>query len=441
MVDAACASSLAAVKAAMGELADGSCDVVLTGGVNLENSVFSFLCFSKTPALSKSNISRPFDEDSDGMMLGDGVGFLVLKRLADAERDGDRIYAVIKSLQASSDGRAKSIFAPRFEGQVKAMQRAYARANVTPGDIQLLEAHGTGTASGDKTEIKSLRAIYEACNVAPNSVAIGSVKSQIGHTRCAAGAASMMKVALGLFHKVLPPTINVKQPSSDLVGDGAPFYVNTESRPWFRPANGAPRRAALSAFGFGGTNYHAILEEYKHEPVGNFRLNQRPEVVLLHAPNVADLRALCESKLSTFSAEDGGLQWRMHQQANANTVISTNDARLSFVASNVEQVVALLNIATTQLQSKGEAAWEHPQGIYFKPSAPSLAGQVVALFPAKVRSMSIWAAPCLVITHKCGRCWKGWMRKRQLGACPLYPAISTQFRYLMRNSKRSKWLN
>lgn len=248
MVDAACASSLAAIKAAMGELADGSCDVVLTGGVNLENSVFSFLCFSKTPALSKSNISRPFDDDSDGMMLGDGVGFLVLKRLADAERDGDRIYAVIKSLQASSDGRAKSIFAPRLEGQIKAMNRAYERANVTPADIQLVEAHGTGTASGDKTEIKSLRAVYEACNLAPGSVAIGSVKSQIGHTRCAAGAASMMKVALSLYHKVLPPTINVSKPSTDLIADGGPFYVNVEPRPWFQPAGGAPCRAVRVRF-------------------------------------------------------------------------------------------------------------------------------------------------------------------------------------------------
>ncbi|UGA37323.1 hypothetical protein JOS77_25220 [Chromobacterium haemolyticum] len=123
---------------------------------------------------------------------------------------------MIKSLQASSDGRAKSIFAPRHEGQVKAMRRAYERAGISPAEIQLVEAHGTGTQSGDETEIKSLRAVFEAGGAQPGSVAIGSVKSQIGHTRCAAGAAAMMKAALSLYHKVLPPTINVSQPSREL---------------------------------------------------------------------------------------------------------------------------------------------------------------------------------------------------------------------------------
>lgn len=186
MIDAACASSLAAIKAAIGELSSHSCDAVLTGGINLENSIFSFLCFSKTPALSKSNMSRPFDEDSDGMLLGDGVGFLVLKRLADAKRDGDRIYAVIKGLGASSDGRAKSIFAPRSEGQVKAIHRAHQQAGVSFNDIQLVEAHGTGTQSGDDTELKSLHRVCEAQGVhAEHQIAIGSIKSQIGHTRAA----------------------------------------------------------------------------------------------------------------------------------------------------------------------------------------------------------------------------------------------------------------
>ncbi|WP_137936799.1 type I polyketide synthase [Chitinivorax sp. B] len=383
MVDAACASSLAAIKAAIGELADGSCDVVLTGGVNLENSIFSFLCFSKTPALSKSNISRPFDQDSDGMMLGDGVGFLVLKRLEDAERDGDRIYAVIKSLQASSDGRAKSIFAPRHEGQVKAMNRAYQRAGVSPADIQLVEAHGTGTQSGDHTEINSLRTVFEACQIPEGSIAIGSIKSQIGHTRCAAGAASMMKVALGLFHKVLPPTINVKQPSKELSLEGSPFYVNIDSKPWFRPVNGAPRRAALSAFGFGGTNYHAILQEHQPEPNGTYRLNRRAEVVVLQADTPAQLLTQGQEMLAGWQAADGAGLFRAHQQTTIGQPIALGAARLAFAAEGLAQATQLLGEALKQLAANLDKDWEHPLGIYYKPRAVATAGRVVALFPGQ----------------------------------------------------------
>ncbi|MBB5016759.1 acyl transferase domain-containing protein/NADP-dependent 3-hydroxy acid dehydrogenase YdfG [Chitinivorax tropicus] len=383
MVDAACASSLAAIKSAMGELADHSCDVVLTGGVNLENSVFSFLCFSKTPALSKSNISRPFDAESDGMMLGDGVGFLVLKRLADAERDGDRIYAVIKSLQASSDGRAKSIFAPRHEGQVKAMHRAYERAGVSPADIQLVEAHGTGTQSGDHTEIRSLRAVFEACQIPEGSIAIGSVKSQIGHTRCAAGAASMMKVALGLYHKVLPPTINVKQPSKELALEGSPFYVNTDSKPWFRPVSQAPRRAALSAFGFGGTNYHAILEEYQPEQRATYRLNRRPEVVLLQADSPDALLVQGQAMLTAWQGKEGLTAFRQHQLSSTGQAVPTSAARLAFAAEGLAQAIQLLGEALKQLSNKPDQDWEHPLGIYYKPFAKASMGRVVALFPGQ----------------------------------------------------------
>ncbi|GGY14852.1 type I polyketide synthase [Paludibacterium paludis] len=383
MVDAACASSLAAIKAAIGELTDGSCDIVLTGGVNLENSVFSFLCFSKTPALSKSNLSRPFDKASDGMMLGDGVGFLVLKRLEDAERDGDRVYAVIKSLQAASDGRAKSVFAPRLEGQVKAMKRAYERAGVTPVDIQLVEAHGTGTQSGDDTEIRSLRTVYEAHGVPEGSVAVGSIKSQIGHTRCAAGAASMMKVALGLYHKVLPPTLNIRQPSEELVYAGSPFYVNVDSRPWLRKVTGQPRRAAVSAFGFGGTNYHAILEEHQPEPQGDFRLNRRPEVVVFHAPSPDALLDACETKLFAFGAEDGPAAFRRYQSDTASAVIPATDARLAFVAGSADDAVRLLGEAARQLHARRDSDWEHPQGIYYKVRAAETDGRIVALFPGQ----------------------------------------------------------
>ncbi len=382
MVDAACASSLAAIKAAIGELTDGSCDAVLTGGVNLENSIFSFLCFSKTPALSKSNRSRPFDKQSDGMMLGDGVGYLVLKRLADAERDGDRIYAVIRALGASSDGRAKSIFAPRSEGQVKALKRAYSQAGLTLADIQLIEAHGTGTESGDETEIKSLIRLSEEQGIdAGHAIAIGSIKSQIGHTRCAAGAVAMMKVALGLYHKVLPPTINVEDPTDVLA---KPFYVNSLARPWMRPAGGELRRGALSAFGFGGTNFHVILEEYEPETrEQTYRLNRAAEVFVFHAANPALLEATCRDALSQLSGEGRAAFFDAHLADGGRLSPPAASARLGFAAATPEQACALLTEALALLQSSPDQGFEHPAGMYYKPEAVPVAGRIVALFPGQ----------------------------------------------------------
>ncbi|PHM54836.1 type I polyketide synthase [Xenorhabdus hominickii] len=383
MVDAACASSFAAIKAAIGELHSGSCDAVLTGGINLENSIFSFLCFSKTPALSKSNLSRPFDQSADGMMLGDGVGMLVLKRLEDAELDGDKIYAVIKSLEASSDGRAKSIFAPRMEGQAKALRRAYDAAGLMPSDIQLVEAHGTGTASGDDTELKSLHTVFGEYSTPPKSVAIGSIKSQIGHTRCAAGAAAMIKVALALHHKVLPPTINVDKPTHQLLAENSPFYVNSEARPWLRSFNGTPRRAALSAFGFGGTNFHAILEEYEKQTHGRYRLNESPWIMLFKGADPAELLSQCEEALTCFSGHlpENAIRQHLEQQDIEN--LKPQQARILFVAQSVEQAVELLSIAIKQLRQNSASGWEHPRGIYYRPQGKALEGKIVALFPGQ----------------------------------------------------------
>lgn len=380
MVDAACASSLAAVKAAIGELADGSCDAVLTGGINLENSIFSFLCFSKTPALSRSNQSRPFDADSDGMMLGDGIGILVLKRLEDAVRHGDRIYSVIKALTASSDGRARSVFAPRSEGQVKAMKRAYERAAVSPADIQLVEAHGTGTQSGDNAELKSLQTVFSGLDITHQSIALGSIKSQIGHTRCAAGAAALMKVSLALHHKVLPPTINVKVAADSI---DPMFYVNTESRPWLRPADGKPRRAALSAFGFGGTNYHAILEEYAPETSGPYRLNRQVAICVWHASSAAQLLEQCNSAHSVLSGAGSEAAFKDLARASSAKKIPPDDARIAFVANDAAESLQLLAEAIKQLQARPEVDWEHPRGIYYRRRVTNLAGRIVALFPGQ----------------------------------------------------------
>jgi len=272
VVDAACASSMSAMYMAVMELKTGRSDMVVTGGVDTLNDIFMHMCFSKTPILSPTGDVRPFSKDADGSILGEGVGLLVFKRLSDAQRDGDRIYAVIKGIGSASDGRSSSIYAPRPEGQIKALMAAYREADVSPETVELIEAHGTGTRVGDEVEFKALREVFTT--MAPSSgrqrknwCAIGTVKSMIGHTKAAAGAAGVIKSILSIYHKVLPPTLKAEAPDPRLGIEESPFYLSMHARPWL--STGChPRRAGVSAFGFGGSNFHMVLEEYPSEAGG-----------------------------------------------------------------------------------------------------------------------------------------------------------------------------
>ncbi|MEE8541166.1 MAG: SDR family NAD(P)-dependent oxidoreductase, partial [Desulfobacterales bacterium] len=265
VVDAACASSLGAIHLALMELSAGHSDLVVTGGVDTLNDIFMHMCFSKTLVLSQSGDARPFSKDADGTVLGEGVGLLVLKRLKDAQRDNDRIYAVIKAIGSSSDGKSQSIYAPRIEGQARALQAAYQKAGLNPHTVELLEAHGTGTRVGDKVEFEALCHVFKTADDISqnhaNGCALGSVKSMIGHTKAAAGSAGLIKTALALYNKVLPPTLKVEHPDPELKLDQSPFHLSTDRRPWFSQSE-HPRRAGVSAFGFGGSNFHMVLEEY-----------------------------------------------------------------------------------------------------------------------------------------------------------------------------------
>ncbi|MDQ3232563.1 MAG: hypothetical protein M3Q07_12135, partial [Pseudobdellovibrionaceae bacterium] len=275
VVDAACASSLAAVHLAAMELQSGRADMVITGGMDTFNDIFMYMCFSKTPALSPTGSARPYDGEGDGTILGEGLGAVILKRLEDAERDGDRIYAVLKSVGSSSDGKGQAIYAPSAKGQSKALTRAYEQADVSARTIELVEGHGTGTKVGDGVELEALARVYRDAD--PDAVwcQLGSVKSQIGHTKAAAGAAGLIKAVMALHYKVLPPTIKVSEPHPKLVG--APFILSDKARPWVGHTSW-PRRAAVSAFGFGGSNYHAVLEEFQAEKTA---LDWDPELQLI----------------------------------------------------------------------------------------------------------------------------------------------------------------
>ena len=263
-LDAACASSLYAVKLACDELRSGRADAMLTGGVSRPDSLFTQVGFSQLKALSPSGRCSPFDRRADGLVVGEGAGLLVLKRLADALRDKDRILGLIRGIGLSNDLRG-NLLAPDGEGQLRAMHASYAAAGWSPTDVDYIECHGAGTPVGDATELSSLRRLWEASDGSPGRCAIGSVKSMIGHLLTAAGAAAMIKTLLALHHGLLPPTIHFSEAPAGSPLEGGPFRVQTEPEPWTRRSNDTPRRAAISAFGFGGINAHLLLEEWVPE--------------------------------------------------------------------------------------------------------------------------------------------------------------------------------
>ena len=379
VVDAACASSMAAMKLAVSDLVAGRADMMITGGVDTDNSIFMYMSFSKTPAFTQGDLPRPFDEKSDGMMVGEGVGMVVMKRLEDAERDGDRIYAILRGIGASSDGRYKSIYAPRGEGQERALDRAYEDAGIVPESVGLIEAHGTGTAAGDLTETTTLVRFFEKNTQVKGKVALGSVKSQIGHTKAAAGIAGVIKAVLALHHKVLPATINVDNPNPKLNLADSALYINSQTRPWIR-TNG-PRRAGVSSFGFGGTNFHFILEEHTNDHTGGYRLHHTDETILLHAVSNDVLQARVQEVMIGLQSEEADTRWLNLLQESREAQIPVGDSRLGFVAGSTEEALELLKISEGLLQSKGDVdQWHHPKGIFYRNSAVDLQGKVVALF-------------------------------------------------------------
>jgi acyl transferase domain-containing protein/NAD(P)H-dependent flavin oxidoreductase YrpB (nitropropane dioxygenase family)/NAD(P)-dependent dehydrogenase (short-subunit alcohol dehydrogenase family)/phosphopantetheinyl transferase/acyl carrier protein len=279
-VDAACASSMAAVMNAIAGLREGRIDYAVTGGVDAAMHASSFVKFCKIGALSPDG-SRPFDESANGFVMGEGAGIMILKRLSDAIRDGDRVYGTVLGVGSSSDGRGKGITAPNKAGQERAVKACLESAGVSVESIGLIEAHGTSTAVGDKTELSMLDAFFRAAGIPKGSVGIGSVKSQIGHLKAAAGAAGMIKAILALHHRTLPPTINVKKPNPCIDWDSSPLALLTESKPW-KDSGRLPRRAGVSAFGFGGTNFHVILQE--HVPGLRVVQGKREAAVQIEAP-------------------------------------------------------------------------------------------------------------------------------------------------------------
>ncbi|WP_007518110.1 type I polyketide synthase, partial [Pseudofrankia saprophytica] len=266
-VDAACASSLIAVDAGIRELRLGRADTMLVGGAHIVHEPTFWSTFAMLRALSPSQQIRPFDRSADGVLIGEGVGLLMLRRLSDARRAGDRVYALVRGTGVASDGRTSSLMATASAGQTLAVRRAWADAGLdprAPSAVGLIEAHGTATPNGDAAELATLADVFGPLDPAARMIGIGSVKSMIGHTMPAAGAAGLIKAALALHHRTLPPTLHCDDPHPAFAGTR--FAPVLATSPWDEPASGAPRRAGVNAFGFGGINAHAVLEQAPDRP-------------------------------------------------------------------------------------------------------------------------------------------------------------------------------
>ncbi|MDP6870030.1 MAG: beta-ketoacyl synthase N-terminal-like domain-containing protein [Candidatus Poseidoniaceae archaeon] len=260
--DAACASSMAAILDACKLLQSRQVDTMLAGATDRCMEAPTYAKFSAIGALSSSH-STPFDARANGFVMGEGAGVLLLKRLSDAIQDEDDIKAVIRGVGGSSDGRGKGITAPSQRGQVQAVSRAYNQAGYEPSTVELVEAHGTSTKVGDATELSTLSLLWSGLD-GGDHVAVGSVKSQIGHLKAAAGIAGIMKACNSVYHATIPPSAGFVTPNPTVEWDKIPFFVPTQARDWPEPENN-PRRAGVSAFGFGGTNFHIAIEGYSPE--------------------------------------------------------------------------------------------------------------------------------------------------------------------------------
>jgi acyl transferase domain-containing protein/acyl carrier protein len=258
-VDTACSSSLVAVHQARQALHSGDCDLAVAGGVNVLLSPVTIIAASRARMLSPNGRCATFDAAADGYVRSEGCGVLVLKRMSDAVRDGDRICAVIPSSAVNQDGASSGLTVPNGGAQQRLIATALARAGLVGGDVDYLEAHGTGTPLGDPIEVQAAGAVYGAARDADRPLLIGSVKTNIGHLESASGAAGLIKVVLSLQHEMLPQSLHFESPSPHIPWDSLPVRVVDKAIPW--QANGRPRRAGVSSFGFTGTNAHVLIEE------------------------------------------------------------------------------------------------------------------------------------------------------------------------------------
>ncbi|MCU0680753.1 MAG: amino acid adenylation domain-containing protein [Polyangiaceae bacterium] len=360
-VQSTCSSSLVAVHVACASLASGECDMALAGGVSVRLPRRAGYSTRDAEILSRDGRCAPFGEGATGTVMGDGAGLVVLKRLEDAVRDGDAIYAVVLGSAVNNDGRRKAGYtAPSVEGQREVIAGALARAGVRADSIQLLEAHGTGTPLGDPIEVEALAEAYRSDAGREAFCALGSIKSNLGHLDNAAGVAGLIKCALALVHGLIPPTLHGEPANPALPLAGSPFYVASAARPW--PATDGPRRAAVSSFGIGGTNAHAILEAAPSVP---------PAAVSAPGPELLPLSARTEEGLSALAE-----RWSRHLASEPAFALA--DAARTAQHAREEFPLRRAVVGATAAEIRGELARPRPPR-FAPPSAPP----VVVVFPGQ----------------------------------------------------------
>jgi acyl transferase domain-containing protein/NAD(P)-dependent dehydrogenase (short-subunit alcohol dehydrogenase family)/acyl carrier protein len=388
VADAACASAMAAISAALDGLNAHDYDAVLTGGIDTNMSPSTFVKFCKIGALSATG-SRPYAEGADGFVMGEGAVTFVMKRLADAERDGDKIYAVIRSMGGSSDGKGKGITAPNPIGQKICILRAWQNAGINPSPGDMIEGHGTSTRVGDLAELECLSEAFKELGLPARAIALGSVKSNVGHLKGAAGAAGILKAVFALKEHELPPSLNFHQPNSNFDFSNSPFYVNTELKPWEVPQSGV-RRAAVSAFGFGGTNFHMVMEEYIPGRIaGERKISFSAADIATHSKTpTANLKSPLRGALVLGADSEAGIVNRlqaMQRQAEAGKAPDPAPpresdlrapVRLAIDFGNAAELADKISKALKAFEENQPARWKalRPKGIFLgKGSAPKVA--------------------------------------------------------------------
>jgi acyl transferase domain-containing protein len=378
-LDAACSSTLIAVEHGIRELRAGRCDAVLAGGVQVSTLLFVYQLFCQIDALSRTGEIAPFSAKARGTMLGEGCGILVLKRRSDAERDGHRIYALVKAVGVSSDGRGAGLLAPRTEGQQLAIRRAYEQSGISPSSIGLLEAHGTGIPVGDKTEMTSLRACFGPRVGEHATIALGSVKSMIGHLIPASGAASLIKSALALYHRTLPPTLNAEEPNPELGLEQTPFYPCTRARPWIHGNRTVPRRAGINAFGFGGINAHAILEEHPvpdERALLRFEKDWPIELVVVSAKDRKALQTRVQALASWVSRASGVPLL----DVAASCAAERGPCRVAILAPSVPELIKKFTHVSELLAQPDRTRIQDRSGIFWYEEPLSQTGRMAFVF-------------------------------------------------------------
>ena len=364
-IDAACASSLLAVKSACNELRHGTCSMAITGGMHILLDVGFWSVFCHLNVMSHKQEIRPLSRSADGLLIGEGIGILVLKRLQDAIRDEDRVYAVLRGVGVSSDGRETSIMKPLIDGQIRAIESAWNETDLDRQDIGLIEAHSPGTLVGDKAELTTLSQYFGAYNPARGPRAIvGSVKSNIGHTMPAAGAASLIKTVLAIHHGTLPPSLRCEDPHEMM--DETRFKVLSKAETWNEPP--ARRLAGVNAFGFGGTNAHVVVEGFdlkKHDHSSKQPARQR----YLPRPSI--------SEVQLFEAKDKqDLLGKLEGKHHGATTGTDLPCRLAIWDPTPDKIAKAIQIVQKGLR------WHGRHGIYHAPQGLIGAGGKVAfVFP------------------------------------------------------------